>query len=199
MSSREATALPPQIVSLIQIGRAHASVPGPISRPPRRAEPLTVEQVADIKRRVDERELRTEVARAFGISPWTVAAVMSGRIPGRGTSSTRTNTQEEVREIRSLYESGLKQRDIAERFGLTQQAVSQIVRGAMYLAYGGPTVRNRRRRLTSEDVGTIRKASASGTSLTDLADRHHVTQAVIKQVVAGVTYPDTSNPTLDAP
>ena len=186
-----------QMVWLIHTGRAYSDVPGPILRPARRAEPLSVEQVIDIKRRAETGEDRREIAAAYGISKWTVYAVMSGRVPGRGSDSARKRTGAQVREIRRSYAQGVTQQDIADQFGLTQQAVSQIVRGAMYPSQGGPIAGDRRRRLTTEEVASIRSAFDAGSSLTELADRHHVEPTVIKRVVTGVTYPNRPGPTYE--
>lgn len=179
-----------QMVSHIQTGRAYADVRGPVQRPARRAEPLTSEQVAAIKRRVGQGERRPDVAASFGISRWTVDAIMCGRITGRQGGSPREYSEEEIREIRTLYTQGMRQKQLGETFGLTQQAISQIVRGAMYPDYGGPIAGKRRRRLSSEEVAAIREASRTGASIRLLAERHHTTHAIIQQVAAGSSYPD---------
>jgi plasmid maintenance system antidote protein VapI len=160
-----------QMVSQIQTGRAYADVRGPVQRPARRAEPLTVEQVTAINRRVGDGERRPDVATAFGISPSTVNAVMTGRISGRVSGSPREFSEEEIREIRTRYPHGVRQKELGQQFGLTQQAISQIVRGAMYPDYGVPIAGKRRRRLTSEEVVAIREASRAGVSIRVLAER----------------------------
>lgn len=178
-----------QMVSLIQTGRAFADVPGPVLRPARRAEPLSTQQVEEIKQRVRAGESRLDVAAEFGVSRWTVDSVMIGRIAGRESNADTRSKQATIREIRRLYEQGITQKEIAARFGLTQQAVSQIVRGEMYPGHGGPIAGRRRRRLAAQEVSAIRTSFHAGASVDDLADRYHVSKGVVARVVAGVTYP----------
>ena len=46
---------------------------------------------------------------------------------GRSANGGRGLTDEQVREIRRLYASGVKQKDLVVMFGVTQPAISQIV------------------------------------------------------------------------
>ncbi|HHW83761.1 MAG TPA: helix-turn-helix transcriptional regulator [Actinomycetales bacterium] len=93
--------------------------------------------MAAIQRQVREGQARVDVAAWWGISRWTVDSIMSGRFTGRDASEARQES-ERIRQIRTLAAAGTTQQEIAERFGLTQQAVSQIVRGVTHPETGGP-------------------------------------------------------------
>jgi hypothetical protein len=52
-------------------------------------------------------------------------------------------SNEDVREIRILYEKGMTQRQIASLFEIKQTTVGKIVRGERYISAGGPVIRKR--------------------------------------------------------
>jgi hypothetical protein len=57
----------------------------------------------------------------------------------RGSAQhSATLTEDQVVEIRELYAAGVMQRTLAARFGVGQQAISNIVRGNLWLHVGGP-------------------------------------------------------------
>ena len=93
---------------------------------------LTAEQVAEILRRSDAGESRATLAQAFGISVWTVDSVRRGRTRGAQASTSRSLTLAQAREIRKRHASGATQSEIAAEFEVTQQTVSNIVRGKTY-------------------------------------------------------------------
>lgn len=78
-----------------------------------------------------------EVANRYGLSDRMVANAVSGRrwahIPGAlGACYTRRKlTEQQVREARALWPL-LTQRQIAEKFGVTRNAVYQIVNRISY-------------------------------------------------------------------
>ncbi|MDO5495051.1 MAG: helix-turn-helix transcriptional regulator [bacterium] len=74
---------------------------------------------------------RADVAEAWDVSLSTVNAIMSGRLTGKDPTEAREEAQQ-VRDIRNLAAQGVTQSEIAAQFGLTQQAVSQIVRGVTH-------------------------------------------------------------------
>lgn len=188
-----------QMISLISTGRAYERVGGPITgRRHGVARPLTVAEVEEINRRVSLGEDRSQVAAAYGVSPSTVHGVVGGRITGRRPEDVSALSPDEVRGMRELYREGVRQLDIANMFGTTQQTVSQVVRGAQHPTSGGPLVRSRARRLTSDEVRRIREAAASGTPLSDLVERHNTTLSIVSSVVSGVTYTSAPGPILDA-
>lgn len=81
-----------------------------------------------------------ELARQWGVTPTTIARMISGEgwthLPNVGAERYRTMdrprapklTADLVREIRSLADRGMKQRVIAEQFGLNVRTVNGIVR-----------------------------------------------------------------------
>lgn len=73
-----------------------------------------------------------DIARAFGVSEGYVAEVVRGRrkVTNPRPAKRRHLTPEEAREIRSRWErGGVKQKWLADEFGIAPSAVSRIVRG----------------------------------------------------------------------
>ena len=93
---------------------------------------LTEEQVAQILRRSSAGESRAELAEAFGISVWTIDSVRRGRTRGAQSSTSRSLTASQAREIRDRHIRGASQSELASEFAVTQQTVSNIVRGKTY-------------------------------------------------------------------
>jgi len=183
------------MVSLISTGRAYGDVGGPLTKSSaQHASPLTVAQVAEIKGRVASGERRHDVAAAFGISHWTVDSIMSGRIPGQASDEMPKFSRESVKRIRTLYQRGVSQVELARRFRTGQQGISQIVRGRAYESYGGPVAGRSSRRLSFDEVRKIRAAFAAGTKLEELAVRHDVASPIIRHVVTGATYSNVTGP-----
>jgi transcriptional regulator len=50
---------------------------------------------------------------------------MSGRIPGRASDAARKFSRERVKRIRTLYQRGVSQVELARRFSTDQQGISQ--------------------------------------------------------------------------
>ena len=119
-----------QMISHIANGRAFGDVSGPLTGAKRApAPPLTPAQVDDIRDRVEGGQARKSVADAFGVSVSTVNAVMSGRTTGKDAHDGPRLSRDQVRSIRIEFDSGVTQQALAERFGVEQQTISQIVRG----------------------------------------------------------------------
>ena len=105
----------------------HGGVSASSASPRPARPPLTTDDVAAIRHRVESGERRVEVAREFGISRYTVDSIMVGRFRGRPVAEV-ARERADVRRIRELAAEGVTQVEIATQFGLSQQAVSQIVR-----------------------------------------------------------------------
>lgn len=179
-----------QMVSNIASGRAFADVGGPLtSATPSRARPLTVDQVEAIRERLAAGDDRAEVAKAFGVSHWTISSVVRG-----ATTGVTETTDDDVVQMRRLHAEGVSQTEIARRFGTSQQRVSLIVRGSSHAAHGGPIAEAHRRRLGDDEVRSIREAYASGASLAEVAERYDVAAALLRLVVTGRTYADRPGP-----
>jgi len=145
-------------VSNLVTGRSRASAGGPLSvaaskktakpegaasasaarKPSTRAAPLTSAQAENIRGRVVAGEARAAVAGELGVSIHTVNSIMSGRRKGRDEAPERQFSADDVVRMRVLFNEGVSQGEIAERFATQQQAVSQIVRGKTYADFGGP-------------------------------------------------------------
>ncbi len=105
-------------------GATSGADPGTASSPRAR---LTPARVDAIRARVVAGEPRAAVAEAEGISIHTVHSIMSGR--RAGTVGTGALTDAQVLELRTAAEAGAGQAELAARFGISQQAVSAILRG----------------------------------------------------------------------
>lgn len=57
---------------------------------------------------------------------------------------THKLTEAEVTQIRTLYDAGVKQSELAQKFGVVQQTISKITRGDHWVATAGPTHRRAR-------------------------------------------------------
>jgi DNA-binding transcriptional regulator YdaS (Cro superfamily) len=69
----------------------------------------------------------------------------------------------QVEALRRAYHAGgVTQKQLAERYGISQSYVSAIVRGQLRAAAGGPTIESNRDQLTSEDAREIRERYAAG-------------------------------------
>jgi DNA-binding transcriptional regulator YiaG len=109
----------------------------------------------------------------------------------RPPANFRMNARQ-VEELRRAYHAGgVTQKQLADRYGISQSYVSAIVRGERRAAVGGPTSENNRNKLTAEDAREIRKRYAEGgVSYADLAERYPVTASGIWHVVTGAVFAD---------
>ncbi len=167
-------------------GTAYADVGGPRRRPPRRARPLSVEDVALIRDRLADGDDLAMAAAAFEVSLGTIRNVQAGRTAG--TAGLAGVSRADVPLIRARYAAGETQATLGNDYGLTQQAISGIVLGRFWPELGGPIAGPGRRRLTREQVKRIRAAAEAGATVWELADRHDVDDVVIQQVLKMVTY-----------
>lgn len=184
-----------QMVSNIASGRAYADIGGPLAGQPRTvAAPLSVEQITEIRIRIREGEPRRDVAAAFGVSKWTVDSVMRSRVRRLETGDVRRFSRDDVRRMRTLYDEGASQSEVAKMFDTDQQSVSLIVRGEQYRSYGGPLAGRQRRKFTTDQAHRIRKAFEVGTPIGRLAGQYDTTQAVIRHVITGASYSEAPGP-----
>ena len=183
-----------QSVANIVTGASHRDVPGPLQGKTRSpARPLTREQVQEIKTRVETGENRMSIAAEFGVSPITVDSILWRNAAGVDGGLRDSLSREDVLQIRRLYESGETQRDLASSYGLTQQMISNVVRGIMYSSYGGPISASKRKARTAADVARIRRAHEAGADKDRLAAQYGTTREIIREVIRGVTYPNISS------
>jgi Mor family transcriptional regulator len=186
-----------QMIHHIATGRAFADVGGPLPgafRAPARA--LRVSHVDDIRHRVEAGEPRQGVADAFGVSLSTVNAVMSGRVTGKREEEIKFS-REDIRSIRVAFHGGTPQRALADQHGTTQQTISAIVRGVLYPSYGGPISGPRSRRLTRDQVETIRKAFSASRGVDELAAQYGLGYRQVVSVLTGATYATYPGPLVD--
>lgn len=84
---------------------------------------------------------------------------------------TNRLTDEQVAELRARFAGGARQVDLAQEYGISQNTVSSLVRGRTRKNAGGPVLRDAGRKLTDEQVLSIRNALADGTPAAALAAR----------------------------
>ncbi len=187
-----------QMIGYIAAGRAFADVSGPLIGARRAPAPaLTAAQVEDIRDRVRDGQARQMVADAFGVSLSTVNAVVTGRATGRSADEKPQFSRDEIKSIRHGFRNGTPQRQLAARYGTTQQTISAIVRGLLYPSYGGPIAGIRSRRLTRDQVEAIRKAFRASTSVAELAKRFGLELGQVVSVLTGATYASYPGPLVD--
>jgi hypothetical protein len=114
----------------------------------------------------------------------------------------------DVLEIRELYASGaLFQREIAQRFGISDEHVSAITRGSLWASEGGPRVVHESQdwspkgedvaqaKLTKEQVAEMRRLyNNDEATQIELAYRFGLTMAATNRILTGKSYVDGFDP-----
>jgi len=96
---------------------------------------------------------------------------------------------------RAYHAGGVTQKQLAERYGISQSYASAIVRGELRAGVGCPTRENNRNKLTAQDAREIRERyAAGGVSYADLAEQYPLTVADICRVVNGEVFADAGGP-----
>jgi len=110
-------------------------------------------------------------------------------MPPRGEQNGATVlTEDNVREIRKLYATGLMQLQIAERFGVSEANIGCIVRGETWAHLDDCIAILRRKRhkkakLTEERVRAIRDAHAIGFTQRQVAERFGISSATASLII----------------
>jgi hypothetical protein len=113
----------------------------------------------------------------------------------RPPANFRMNARQVEALRRAYHAGGVTQKQLAERYGISQSYVSAIVRGERRAAVRGPTSENNRNKLTVQDAREIRERYAvGGVSYADLAEQYPVTGADIWYVVTGAVFADAGGP-----
>jgi transcriptional regulator with XRE-family HTH domain len=102
--------------------------------------------------------------------------------------------KQQVPEVVRRYRKGETQRDLAISFGVSQPAISAIVRGKSWkrdtarfdLEQRRRNVRDRK--LSDAKIRAVRDAYTSGQTQKYLADRYGVSKALIQQIVTNKTW-----------
>jgi hypothetical protein len=102
----------------------------------------------------------------------------------------------QVQALRRAYRAGgVTQKQLAERYGISQSYVTAIVREELRAAVGGPTRVDSRNNLTAQDAREIRERyAAGGVSYAALAEQYPVTAGGIWHVVTGTVFADAGGP-----
>lgn len=173
---------------------------------------LTSAAAQSIRERYVAGEGTTQLAEEFGVTRQSLYCLLRGttwkhaggprseirRMYGENVPTSKMTT-DQVAQLRGLYESGWTLYDLAPRFGLAPQTVSNIVRGKTW-KHVRPTdpakVRRGFRMLTKEQVTKIRQRHAAGVSQRRLAKDYSVSPAAICLIVNRKTHTANSKPRL---
>lgn len=88
-------------------------------------------------------------------------------------------TDEQIVEIRRLCAQGVRQVDVAARFGITPQAVSKIKRGGLRPNLPGVDAEDGRGKLTAAQRTEVLALLDAGVAQGEIAERYGVTQPAI--------------------
>lgn len=102
-------------------------------------------------------------------------------------------TPEQVVEIRERYAEGdVTQKELANKYGVTQNQVGLIVTGRSWSDALGPVVdiHDSRRRLSKDEVEEIRKELTDGLSISKTARKHDVTETTIRRIKRYAVHPN---------
>lgn len=142
--------------------------------------------------RADIRRLRAagwKVARLavrFKVSTTTVIGICK---PDRPPRPPGTLTPEQVAELRALAAAGHTQTALAERFGVSQSCVCNAVTGKTWGEAGGqPVRRGQWRKLTAEQVRTVRALLAGGMTQRAVGAAVGVGQKAVGCIARGITW-----------
>nr|NLD41677.1 helix-turn-helix domain-containing protein [Actinomycetales bacterium] len=116
-------------------------------------------------------------------------------------------TDKQVADLRTRYADGAKQKTLSEDFGITQTAVSAIVRGKTRADAGGPIaeppprkarsssggtaqapeggIRGSRPPLTTDDVAEIRSRVAAGEKRVAVAESYGISRWTVDSIMVG--------------
>lgn len=175
---------------------------------PRRKK-LTRDQVIMVRAKyAADMATQAELAEEFGVSPAAIWSVVTRRTwknadPGRKRQDAALVPADEVRALREqAAKDGMPTEDAMEhavRLGVATTAIYDIVDHKVREECGGPPKRvftaeerrEMRRKLSDEDIYTIRETAGSG-SLTvwEMAKKYEVRPQTILSVLLGVTWED---------
>lgn len=180
----------------IVYGKTFRSTPGPITQRPE--VPKKAGSHAAFKIREDfatGEYSQTQLAHKYKLSKATVGHILHGDVyrnvggPIVHHRKKRSTVDADiVGQVRQLYSDGVMQKEIAQRFGITQSGVSGIISGKAHEKAGGPTFKRevgiRRHNLhlmavKPEDREHIRQLLKTGKTQRELADMFHVGHTTI--------------------
>lgn len=154
---------------------------------------LTDAQVREVREKFAAGARQVDLAREYGVSQNTVSSMVTGRsrqdAGGPITRSRRRKlTPEDVLAIRSDLAEGAASADIANRYGISQQMVSQISTGLAHADVGGPTAKPSRRHsspLTVDQVSEIKRRVTAGEARREVAAAFGISRWTVDSIMIG--------------
>lgn len=157
--------------------------------------PLSDAQVRELREKYAAGARQVQLAAEYGVRQNTVSSLVTGRsrqeaggpiMPGKA----RKVTSEEVVAIRDAVAAGTPRGEVAARYGISHQMVSNIASGRAFSDVGGPLsspAATRAKPLTVEQVEQIRRRLHAGEDRAALAEAFGVSHWTIASVVRGST------------
>lgn len=157
--------------------------------------PLSDAQVRELREKYASGARQVQLAEEYGVRQNTVSSLVTGRsrleaggpiLPGK----SRKVTSGEVVAIREAVAAGSPRSEIAARYGISHQMVSNIASGRAFADVGGPltsAAAGRARPLTVDQVEAIRERLAAGEDRAEVATAFGVSRWTISSVVRGAT------------
>lgn len=159
---------------------------------------LTEEDVLQIKELIKEGFSLTEISKKHNVSHAAISRIKTGDnwyYIGDDVSYFEYHgnaklTESKVIEIKLLIKEGkMNQKDIAEKFNISNTTVNKISTGEIWKNVGEDVSHRENRRLTEHDVMEIKFLIKEGKlTLTEIAKRFNAVQASISLIKSGKTW-----------
>lgn len=147
---------------------------------------LTDKQVQQIRAQYAKGKTQSELADKHGLRPYQIGRLTRGAARAAAGGPTGINTREkltprQVVALRRQYAKGsANQTTLAERYGISNAAVSRVVRGITYAEVGGPRIDKHGlpsgRKLTPKQILHI---AQSDTGLSELARKYGISRQAV--------------------
>ena len=119
-------------------------------------------------------------------------AVEIGLSPRGEDKTTAKLTEKDVLEIQDAFEAGFKDFELAAKYGVTSGVISSIRLGKTWTHVSGrvfpPSGPNPVKKLSAEDIPTIRQMFVDGLSDADIGRAFNVARGTINQIRQGKTW-----------
>lgn len=122
----------------------------------------------------------------------SIHAVATGLSPVGSQKTLAKINEKDVLDIQALFEAGVADFEIAEEFGVTSGVISAIRLGKTWKHVSGkvflPSGPNPVKKLSAEDIPTIRQMIRDGVNDADIGRLYKVARGTINQIRQGKTW-----------